>query len=293
MEYNNTQAAPGRAPAGAAAPQTAPAPRKVRRVGTVALGITLIFVGALLLAGLFLPALDVLRALQFSPLILIVLGIEVLVYAARPDVTLKYDLLSIFLCFVLLVGAAGSWTVARLIDGFGPAHSNAEHSLAQQLEEQAHQALAGVGSIARAEVGVTLNRPVSGSGADAVQLTPQDEVSANVYFAGDYADANAFAAQCRAVLDAAQAAGLPVDRYSFTNVRDEMPDHARSYYLWVDGLWQQDETAAALAGRVDTTYWYDDTGFASERDLEDYKAQFDADTSADTSAAATAETAAG
>ena len=77
MEYQNRQSAPGGAQAGNTAPHppaggprtAAPQPRKVRRVGTVAFGITLIFVGILMVAAILVPGIDVLSVLRLSPLI--------------------------------------------------------------------------------------------------------------------------------------------------------------------------------------------------------------------------------
>lgn len=289
MEYNKQQAAPqAGAPAGHAAADFPEKPRRVRRVGTVSLGIALIFVGALMVAAVFLPAVSVLEVLKFAPLILIVLGIEVLVYSTRPDVRLKYDFLSMFLCFLLVVAAAGSSLLVQLAEGWGPAHDFAEQRLEAQLEVQAYNALHGVEGVQDAEFSVTLNRFISDAEGGDVQLAPQDYVRATVRLQNAFADADAFAARCRAVLDAAQKAGLEADEYYFTSTQDVMPNLSRSYDLWVDGLWQQDDAAAELARNVNTTIWYDETGFASERDLNDYLGQFD--TSIDALRPATAET---
>ena len=51
---------------------------RIRRVGTVTFGIMLVVTGVLFLVHLFLPVLDVRIIIQFWPLILIMLGVEVL-----------------------------------------------------------------------------------------------------------------------------------------------------------------------------------------------------------------------
>ena len=84
MEYQNRQSAPGGAQAGNTAPHppaggpraAAPQLRKVRRVGTVAFGITLIFVGILMVAAFWCRASTCFRCCGWSPLILVVLGVE-------------------------------------------------------------------------------------------------------------------------------------------------------------------------------------------------------------------------
>ena len=73
--------------------QNSPAepPKKVRRVGTMAFAVLLIAGGVLLLAQQFMPKANLLAVLKFAPVILIVLGIEVLVYSTKPNVKLKFD----------------------------------------------------------------------------------------------------------------------------------------------------------------------------------------------------------
>ena len=93
--------------------QNSPAepPKKVRRVGTMAFAVLLIAGGVLLLAQQFMPKANLLAVLKFAPVILIVLGIEVLVYSTKPNVKLKFDWLGILGCaFVLVVVGTASLT---------------------------------------------------------------------------------------------------------------------------------------------------------------------------------------
>ena len=69
-------------------------PKKVRRVGSIAFALVLIAAGVLLIVYQFVPQFDLLKILKFSPVILIALGIEMLVYCARPDVKVKFDWLA-------------------------------------------------------------------------------------------------------------------------------------------------------------------------------------------------------
>ena len=88
--------------------QAAPPRQRVRRVGTVTFGVTLIAAGFLFLFSLFFPGLDVGYFLRFTPIILILLGIEVLIYhfGFRDD-RVKYDFLSFIFCFVMIFGSLG------------------------------------------------------------------------------------------------------------------------------------------------------------------------------------------
>ena len=92
-EKNNTAERP--APK---APESAP----VRRVGTLTLGVCLIACGVLFLCYFFVPHFNWDLALKIAPAAgLILLGCEVLYFAARPQ-RWKYDFLSVFLCIVLM-----------------------------------------------------------------------------------------------------------------------------------------------------------------------------------------------
>ena len=104
-------------------------PKKVRRAGTFTLGLVLVAAGVLLVLSSFLPSFDMRWALRLAPVVFIGLGIEVLIYAARPDVKLKYDGVSIFLCIVLVCGAGCGAIVGRALEYYDPAVSQAEEQL--------------------------------------------------------------------------------------------------------------------------------------------------------------------
>ena len=78
-----------------AAPETPAAPKKVRRVGRVAFALLLIAAGVLLLVQQFVPQFDLIGLVRFAPVLLIVLGVEMLVWSAKPDVKDKFDWLSV------------------------------------------------------------------------------------------------------------------------------------------------------------------------------------------------------
>ena len=67
-----------------------------------------------------MPQFDLLKILKFSPVILIALGIEMLVYSARPDVKVKFDWLAMLgTAFTLcIVGTAALLPLA--ISEWGP-----------------------------------------------------------------------------------------------------------------------------------------------------------------------------
>ncbi|WP_294499022.1 hypothetical protein [uncultured Gemmiger sp.] len=276
MNDPKQHAAPDTRETGHTAPETAPqaagaCPRKVRRVGTFTFGVVLVLAGALLVLSLFLPALDLWRVLRFAPLILVALGIEVLVYAARPDVKLKYDFLGMVVCFLLLVGVGGCALVGRVLET-----SYAEQRLRQQLDTQSYAALKDLTAIRSVESSLELRRLIPADADLTELLNDCDEVWAFVTLDGDCADRQQFATVCRSVLDAAQSAGLPYTGYQFSQPGKEAhPDFSRSYTLTVSGPWETGQTAEQLADSTDSCIWYDQASFDSEAELNRYLAQFD------------------
>ncbi|WP_294853731.1 hypothetical protein [uncultured Oscillibacter sp.] len=100
-----------------------PAPKPVspreRRVGTFTFGVTLVAAGLAMTAALFYPALDLRVFLRFSPLVLILLGTEVLL-SSRKEGRIKYDWLGMLLSFFLVLLALGvffaSWAMLHFQD---------------------------------------------------------------------------------------------------------------------------------------------------------------------------------
>ncbi|MCI9122061.1 MAG: hypothetical protein HFG00_11150 [Oscillibacter sp.] len=85
--------------------------RPQRRAGTLTLGLVLITAGTGMLVSLFWPALEIRWLLKASPLILVVLGIEVLL-SARGGGKVKYDWLGMLLCFILVGAGLAMYTAA-------------------------------------------------------------------------------------------------------------------------------------------------------------------------------------
>lgn len=101
-------------------PEIKPVPARERRVGTFSFGVTLVAAGVAMTADLVYPSLDMCLLLRFSPIVLILLGVEVLL-SARRDGRIRYDWLGMLLCFVLVTLALGvffvSWFLLRFPAG--------------------------------------------------------------------------------------------------------------------------------------------------------------------------------
>lgn len=101
--------------------------RPARRVGTFTFGVTLVAFGLWMLASLLLPDLDPTWGVKLSPLVLILLGVEVLL-AARKNSAIKYDWVGMVLCCLIVLTAltlfTAAWWVIRDSEGqFSPQFS--------------------------------------------------------------------------------------------------------------------------------------------------------------------------
>lgn len=80
---------------------------KTRRVGSLTCGIVLVLVGVLCLVHIFYPALHYEYILRGWPIILIMIGVELLLANAyhSENVEIKYDAAAIVLVFLLVIFA--------------------------------------------------------------------------------------------------------------------------------------------------------------------------------------------
>ena len=79
---------------------------KVKRVGTVTFGLSLISIGALFIVNIFVSSFSVWEALKFWPVILVMLGIEILASLAlgnRKNTQFKFDWVSMLLTVFMVL----------------------------------------------------------------------------------------------------------------------------------------------------------------------------------------------
>ncbi len=88
---------------------------KNKRVGTISMAIVLIAFGVLTFISQIskVSALDI--ALKLWPLILILLGLEILYcrFIYKDEVIIKYDILSIFIVFIILITNLGLFALTE------------------------------------------------------------------------------------------------------------------------------------------------------------------------------------
>lgn len=243
-------------------------PKKTRRVGTLAFALVLILAGVLLMVYQIVPTFNLLQIVKFSPAILIVLGIEMLVYSAKPDVLVKFDWLAMLgTAFTLcVVGAAALLPLA--ISEWGPARSSAISRIETEKVDALYSALTADPEL-KAKTGycgvnVWFNHDAGGS----YTLQSGDDCALNVTLTGPYADAESFAADCIGTMQLAADKDLGFTSYHFSSGEDT--DDGISYYLDCVASYPAGLTAAQVARRVTESYHYDGSSFSSEADRDEY-----------------------
>ena len=259
----------GAAPQGGA-PYTPPAPpQKVRRVGTVSFGLLLVAAGSLLIIKILVPSLNVYQFAKFAPAILVVLGIEVLVYAARPDVKVKYDFLSMVVTFFVLVFIGGASVLGQVWQEYNPKTQQQLYAQRSEKEEAAGAAIKGIPGMQANIYDVSVN----GSATMIFDGVVQSEDELYVTMQQDkFADAQSYAKACHQIMQACNAAHLEFTRYDFDtrNPNEGTTRETTGYSLNASSGWALGMSDTELVSRVTTDYWYDGNTFSSAEDREDY-----------------------
>lgn len=239
-------------------------PKKIRRVGSVAFALVLILAGVLLMVYQLVPGFNLLKILKFSPVILIVLGVEMLYYSARPDVKVKFDWLAMLgTAFTLcVIGTAALLPLA--ISEWNPASDYARNRIESQKADAMYSALTDDPAL-KAKLN-SLNVEVRFFHEADGDYTLQSGDDCILYAAlqGPYADAETFAADCMAVMQRAADDGLGFTCYHFN--ADEDTDDGISYYLDCVASYPAGLTAAQVAQRVQVSYHYDGSSYSSQAD---------------------------
>lgn len=230
-----------------------PAQPKVRRVGFFTLGIALILTGGCIAVSMMLPDFPLFTVAKLAPLVLVALGVEVLWANARKgDAQLKYDLLSMFVCFVLICASMGAATLPVLLRYYGPDREYTEQRLEQELEQQVYEKLPA-GIVQDGYSYVNLNRMEFDREMTLADLKTEDLVRLNLTLAGTYADESAFAEACAQTLPALRELGVDQVDFHSENGDDQ-------WELQIGGPFQMNADAQELAVQVShlVRYWEND-----------------------------------
>ena len=269
MEQNKT-ASPAEPGAVTAPPEKAarparekPAPQ--RRVGSLTLGICLIAAGTFFLCYFFVPGFPWQRVLEIAPAAgLILLGAEVLFFAARPG-QWKYDFVSVFICLVLMAMCFGLALLPAVWDQVDPQVRQIQNRLSDEALAELYAACkANNSDIAIEDMGGRLYLDVSGAKTldEVAAMSPSDYyLNVTVQLFGPYDSKEAFAQDCRTLTTLAQQCTVPPDVLHFewqaadAAVDDALdtgrPFHVESYALTLSGDVQMDWTADQMTRQIE------------------------------------------
>lgn len=254
-------------------PPEAEPPKKTRRVGTITMGACLVAVGVILILAIFLPAMDVLYIARFAPLVLVLLGAEILIAHIRHrDDKLRYDILSVVLC-ILLIGFSLFAAAVPVVYQRAVETQRAQRRLAVELEDRSYALFDGMDEAKfwTVDWSVSLNEADDARNLSVEDLKSHQYVHMNLYMDGEFADAEAFAKACQgAAKKLADVAPHITSAYFDSSGRAAYYAGDRHFTLDIEGRRMADYSAADLAKRVHTEYWLEEDGYyVSEWEYQD------------------------
>ena len=241
--------------AGAAQPEVAPAPLArpapapvrrppVRRVGTVTLGLALIATGLAITAYFFVPGFDIILVAKLAPLVLVILGAEVLWAAARRkgEERLRFDFLAAFVSFLLICASLCAATLPVMWRWYGPERSVVQQRLSEELEEQLYAALRDQG-VRDFTAWVNLGGYEFDRQMTLDDLRAEDQVGASIELGGTVENTGDFAARAMEV--------LPILRqFGVDQVYLGWSDANNSWAVDLAGVFEMNIDVAGLERRV-------------------------------------------
>lgn len=178
-------------------------PVRVRRVGIFTMGIALILGGIAALLYLFVPDFGIVSLLKYSPLLLILLGVEILISGIvfRGD-RIKYDFLSMLVCFFLICICVGASAVFPFLRYYGPHLRDTETALSEEASERYYQILSKTGDVQGVWVDVSLDALDPEEQLTIDSLRPGDNLHLSIRLFGEYPDKQTFCQKVEEVMKA-------------------------------------------------------------------------------------------
>lgn len=178
-----------------------PPRRPTRRIGTLTMGVTLILVGIILLVFFFKPF-DLFSLMRFSPVLLILLGIEIIwQYSRHHGEELRYDFWGTLFCLLVICVACFCSVFYPLYMEFGPASWKVEQQVSGEIRNELYQQIPASMNVEALDVECEINSVTPDKQSMSTQeLTTADEVTLYINL-GMQADKASFAQQIRDLFD--------------------------------------------------------------------------------------------
>ena len=178
-----------------------PPRRPTRRIGTLTMGVTLILVGIILLV-FFFKRFDLFSLMRFSPVLLILLGIEIIwQYSRHHGEELRYDFWGTLFCLLVICVACFCSVFYPLYMEFGPASWKVEQQVSGEIRNELYQQIPASMNVEALDVECEINSVTPDKQSmSAQELTTADEVTLYINL-GMQADKTSFAQQIRTLFD--------------------------------------------------------------------------------------------
>ena len=232
--------------------------KRVRRVGTMTLGVALIAIGAAILAFMLDPGFDLRLVAYLAPVILISLGLEVLIrYLFSRDHSYQYDLLSGFICLMLVLGSFAVAALPHVMYYISPQRFAAEDSFLRAEEDKLYLAFQGDQRVKGYYVngGISAGGPYAQGEDGSWTYGGLDYLQVQVNLLTGCAGEEEFAQTCRELLDRmeAQGVGAEAGTYYLSFSAPENEEGVR-FSLDLDNPLQREMDAQHLLELVDPIY---------------------------------------
>lgn len=236
----------------------------VRRVGTLTLGLSLIAIGAAILAYMISPSFDIRVVAYLAPVILIGLGAEILIrQLLGKGKPFRYDFASGFICVLLVIGSFAVALVPYVLYYVSPERFSTQEAQLDMVRDQLYAAFQGEQRIRNYSVDGNVGNILSAAHVDengkwTYQL---DYLIVDITLIDGCEDEAAFAKICRQLMDKmikqnfnSYSDGQSRRDHFTLHVGCPENDQGVSYNLWVDNRLKLEMNADTLEKLVTASY---------------------------------------
>lgn len=223
-----------------------PPRRPTRRIGTLTMGVTLILVGIILLVFFFKPF-DLFSLMRFSPVLLILLGIEIIwQYSRHHGEELRYDFWGTLFCLLVICVACFCSVFYPLYMEFGPASWKVEQQVSGEIRNELYQQIPASMNVEALDVECEINSVTPDKQSMSTQeLTTADEVTLYINL-GMQADKTSFAQQIRTLFDS-----IDPEQYPNLSARVFADYEGGQYIAYLDDRFSMRLSAEDLMGLIE------------------------------------------
>lgn len=235
----------------------------VRRVGTLTLGLSLIAIGAAILAYMVNPSFDIRIVAYLAPVILIGLGAEILIrQLIGKGKPFRYDFASGFICILLIIGSFAVALVPYVLYYISPERYSTQEEQLNIVRDKVYTAFQGEQRVRNYNVYGNVNEVLSAAHVDenGKWTYELDYLGMDISLMDGCDDEAAFAGVCRQLMDRLQTQDISIQggdgRGDSFVLHFSCPENDRgiSYNLWINNRLKMDMDASSLAKLVDVTY---------------------------------------